>query len=38
MKELSAKSYHDLPGITSLDFVLLFIPIEAAFGFGPARG
>jgi len=32
MKELSAKSYHDLPGITSLDFVLLFIPIEAAFG------
>ena len=32
MKELSAKSYQDLPGITSLDFVLLFIPIEAAFG------
>ena len=32
MKELSAKSYHDLPGVTSLDFVLLFIPIEAAFG------
>ncbi|MGJ8646479.1 MAG: DNA recombination protein RmuC [Marinomonas colpomeniae] len=32
MKDLSAKSYHDLPGITSLDFVLLFIPIEAAFG------
>lgn len=32
MKELSGKSYHDLPGITSLDFVLLFIPIEAAFG------
>lgn len=32
MKELSAKSYHDLPKVTSLDFVLLFIPIEAAFG------
>lgn len=32
MKDLSSKSYHDLPGITSLDFVLLFIPIEAAFG------
>ena len=32
MKDLSAKSYHDFPGITSLDFVLLFIPIEAAFG------
>lgn len=32
MKDLSAKSYHDLPGISSLDFVLLFIPIEAAFG------
>ncbi|MGO2353347.1 MAG: DNA recombination protein RmuC [Marinomonas foliarum] len=32
MKELSAKNYHDLPGVTSLDFVLLFIPIEAAFG------
>ncbi|BFM48893.1 DNA recombination protein RmuC [Marinomonas sp. THO17] len=32
MKELSAKSYHDLPDVSSLDFVLLFIPIEAAFG------
>lgn len=32
VKELGAKSYHDLPGVTSLDFVLLFIPIEAAFG------
>ncbi len=32
MKELSAKSYQDLPGVSSLDFVLLFIPIEAAFG------
>ncbi|MFT2096861.1 DNA recombination protein RmuC [Marinomonas sp. 2405UD66-6] len=32
MKDLSSKSYYDLPGVTSLDFVLLFIPIEAAFG------
>ncbi|MEO9274810.1 DNA recombination protein RmuC [Marinomonas sp. 5E14-1] len=32
MKDLSSKSYHDLLGVTSLDFVLLFIPIEAAFG------
>ncbi|GAB3484430.1 DNA recombination protein RmuC [Marinomonas epiphytica] len=32
MKDLSAKAYHDIPGVTSLDFVLLFIPIEAAFG------
>ncbi|WP_394178831.1 DNA recombination protein RmuC [Marinomonas posidonica] len=32
MKELSAKSYQDLLGVSSLDFVLLFIPIEAAFG------
>ena len=32
MKELSAKSYHELPGLSTLDFVLLFIPIEAAFG------
>ncbi|TDO98789.1 DNA recombination protein RmuC [Marinomonas balearica] len=32
MKELSAKSYQDLPGVSSVDFVLMFIPIEAAFG------
>ncbi len=32
VKELSAKQYHNLEGVTSLDFVLLFIPIEAAFG------
>ncbi|TBR41741.1 DNA recombination protein RmuC [Marinomonas agarivorans] len=32
IKELSAKSYAELPGIKSLDFVLLFIPVEAAFG------
>jgi len=32
VKDLSAKEYHNLEGVTSLDFVLLFIPIEAAFG------
>ncbi len=31
IKGLSVKSYEDLPGINSLDFVLLFVPIEAAF-------
>ncbi|MBN1759844.1 MAG: DNA recombination protein RmuC [Chitinispirillaceae bacterium] len=31
IKSLSAKSYDSLPGISSLDFVLLFMPIEAAF-------
>ena len=29
--ELSAKSYEDLIGVNSLDFVLLFLPIEGAF-------
>ena len=28
---LNAKHYEDLPGIRSLDFVLMFVPIEAAF-------
>jgi DNA recombination protein RmuC len=28
---LSARGYADLPGLRTLDFVLLFIPIEAAF-------
>jgi len=32
IKELSEKSYEALPGVKTLDFVLLFIPIEAAFG------
>ncbi len=32
MKELSAKNYHDLKGIESLDFVIMFVPIEAAYG------
>ncbi len=31
IKELSNKDYHDLPGVESLDFVLMFIPIEGAF-------
>jgi DNA recombination protein RmuC len=31
LKMLSAKDYHQLDGVKSLDFVLLFIPIEAAF-------
>ena len=31
IKELGAKNYHDLKGITSLDFVIMFIPIEAAY-------
>ncbi|MFB3844270.1 MAG: DNA recombination protein RmuC [Candidatus Cloacimonadaceae bacterium] len=29
--ELSEKKYEDLPGINTLDFVLMFIPIEAAY-------
>ncbi|MEH6652324.1 MAG: DNA recombination protein RmuC [Motiliproteus sp.] len=31
VKALSDKAYEGLPGIRSLDFVLLFIPVEAAF-------
>ncbi|MDD5577934.1 MAG: DNA recombination protein RmuC [Methylobacter sp.] len=31
IKSLSGKDYFDLKGLRSLDFVLLFIPIEAAF-------
>lgn len=31
IKELSVKNYEDLLGVKSLDFVLLFVPIEAAF-------
>jgi len=31
IKELSIKRYEDISDINSLDFVLLFIPIEAAF-------
>ncbi len=32
LKMLSDKDYHQLSGVNSLDFVLLFVPIEAAFG------
>lgn len=28
---LSKKNYHNLPGINTLDYVLMFIPIESAF-------
>lgn len=31
IRGLSAKSYHDLPGVRSLDFVLMFVPVEPAF-------
>ncbi len=31
INDLSKKSYHDLDGIESLDFVLMFIPIEGAY-------
>ena len=31
LKSLSEKHYEDLEGVRSLDFVLMFVPIEAAF-------
>jgi len=31
IKNLSSKQYDSLPELTSLDFVLMFVPIEAAF-------
>ncbi|MDT8421073.1 MAG: DNA recombination protein RmuC [Desulfuromonadales bacterium] len=31
LKDLGSKQYDDLPGLRSLDFVLMFIPIESAF-------
>lgn len=31
IKGLGAKDYHQLPGIRTLDYVLMFIPIESAF-------
>jgi DNA recombination protein RmuC len=31
IKQLSDKDYHKLEGVKTLDFVLLFVPIEAAF-------
>ena len=32
VKDLSSKDYSSLPGINTLDFVLLFIPIDSSFG------
>lgn len=32
IKALAKKDYQNLPGVTTLDFVLLFVPVEAAFG------
>ena len=34
LKMLSEKSYHQLEGVRSLDFVLMFVPVEAAFSVG----
>lgn len=31
LKNLESKRYDELPGVKSLDFVLMFIPIESAF-------
>lgn len=31
LKGLEAKKYDELPGVKSLDFVLMFIPVESAF-------
>jgi DNA recombination protein RmuC len=31
VKELADKRYSDLPGINSLEFVLMFVPVEAAY-------
>ena len=30
IKDLSAKRYHDLPDLSTVDFVLMFVPVEAA--------
>ncbi len=31
IRELSSKGYQDIPGITSLNYVLMFVPLESAF-------
>ncbi len=31
IKELSSKGYQGIPGITSLNYVLMFVPLESAF-------
>lgn len=38
IKDLSSKKYEDLDGVNSLDFVLMFIPIEGAFILGANEG
>ena len=37
LKDLGGKNYDALPGLRSLDFVLMFIPIESAFMLAIAR-
>jgi DNA recombination protein RmuC len=31
IRDLAARNYHQLPGLETLDFVILFVPIEPAF-------
>jgi DNA recombination protein RmuC len=31
IRDLAARSYHRLPGLETLDFVILFVPVEPAF-------
>jgi DNA recombination protein RmuC len=32
VKDLASKNYHLLPSVNSVDFVLMFVPLESAFG------
>jgi DNA recombination protein RmuC len=38
IKSLTAKHYDELEGVRSLDFVLMFVPIEAAFLTAAGKG